>query len=99
MFHVGVHRQHDLRLERRLAAVDPVLLAFDHPDGDLRLGVAEPVLEDHVGLPQPGREILIAGELSEQPADEAIDLLGVVEVRHLRPSRESARGRDCCASV
>src|SRR6185436_2967704 len=67
-------------------AVHLAVLTLDQLDGDLRLGLAVLVLDDRVRLAELGRELLVLGELLEQPADVLVDLVSVSEVSHGRKS-------------
>ena len=89
MRRVRVHRHHDLGLERRRAAVDLSILALDQLDRDLRLRLAVLVLDDRVRPLELRTELVVVGELLEQPADVRVNLIGVLEIRQLAVSSQT----------
>src|SRR5690348_5380483 len=83
---VCLHRHRHLGVHLRLAAVNLRRLVLEQSDRDHGVRLAVAVLHDRAGLLELGRELLVVGELPEEPADGVVHLLRVLELGQLSPT-------------
>ncbi len=88
MRRVRLHRHRDLGLHVGFAEVHLAGLAVLEANRDHGVRLAVFVADDGVRLAELGRQLVVGDEVLEELPERVVDLLGVLEVGQVPPSRD-----------